>query len=82
MGWNGIRNGELMQLMLDKSFNALLAFDKNLQYQQNFQKFTLTVFILTAPINTYEELKKLSSQINAHLAEGNLPKGPVIVCSK
>ena len=82
MGWNGIKNGELMQLMVDKSFSALLTFDKNLQYQQNFQKFTLTVFILTAPINTYEELTKLSPQINDHLAEGNLPEGPVIVVSK
>src|SRR5687768_1214055 len=40
MGWNGIKNGELMQLMLDHNFNALLTFDKNLQYQQNFRKFT------------------------------------------
>jgi predicted nuclease of predicted toxin-antitoxin system len=35
-GWNGIKNGELMQLMLENNFDALLTFDKNLQHQQNF----------------------------------------------
>ena len=28
--WNGIRNGELLKLLLDNDFNALLTFDKNL----------------------------------------------------
>lgn len=31
--WNGIKNGELLKLMVENSFNALLTFDKNLQYQ-------------------------------------------------
>ncbi len=34
--WNGIKNGELMKLLIEKSFDALLTFDKNLQHQQNF----------------------------------------------
>ena len=33
MNWNGKKNGELMQLMLENSFDALITFDKNLQYQ-------------------------------------------------
>lgn len=33
MGWNGIKNGDLLQLMLAEAFDALLTFDKNLQYQ-------------------------------------------------
>ncbi len=82
MGWNGIKNGALMQLMLNQNFNALLTFDKNLQYQQNFQEFTLTVIVLSAQINSYEELSKLSPKVNAILSESNLPNGPVIVSSK
>ena len=35
-GWNGIKNGEILQLMLANNFDALLTFDKNLQHQQNF----------------------------------------------
>ena len=38
-GWNGIKNGEILQLMLADNFNALLTFDKNLQHQQNFSKY-------------------------------------------
>lgn len=29
-GWNGIKNGELLKLMLADGFDALLTFDKNL----------------------------------------------------
>jgi len=32
-GWNGIKNGELLNLLLQNSFDALLTFDKNLQHQ-------------------------------------------------
>ena len=77
--WNGIKNGELLKLMLAEGFHALLTFDKNLQHQQNFGKYTLTVFVLNAPINTYTELTKLSSEINTLLAAGSLPLGPIII---
>jgi hypothetical protein len=40
-GWNGIKNGRLLQLMLENGFDALLTFDKSLQHQQNFQKYRL-----------------------------------------
>ncbi len=33
LGWNGIKNGELLRLMIENGFNALLTFDKNLQHQ-------------------------------------------------
>ena len=78
-GWNGIKNGELLKLMLADGFHALLTFDKNLQYQQNFEKYTLTVFVLNAPINQYQVLTKLSGKVNAFLAGGTMPVGPVIM---
>lgn len=53
VGWQGIKNGELLQLMITNEFHALLTFDKNLQHQQNFKKYALTVFILSASNNTY-----------------------------
>lgn len=28
-GWNGIKNGELLRLLLENNFDALLTFDKN-----------------------------------------------------
>lgn len=78
-GWNGIKNGKLLELMVADGFQALLTFDKNLQHQQNFQKYTLTVFVLNAPANTYEVLTQLSNKINTLLSAGNLSVGPVII---
>lgn len=77
--WNGIKNGELLKLMLAEKFHALLTFDKNLQHQQNFEKYTLTVFVFNAKDNTRLELTKLTDKINKILREENLPLGPIII---
>jgi predicted nuclease of predicted toxin-antitoxin system len=75
-GWNGKTNGELLKLMLAAEFDALLTFDKNLQHQQNFKKYTLTVFVLSASDNTYLTLQKLVPRILALLSTP-LPGGPL-----
>ena len=77
--WNGIKNGELLKLLIEDNFDALLTFDKNLQYQQNFKKYTLTVFVLSARINSYEELMKLTPMIKGYLDEKQLPVGAVVI---
>ena len=78
-GWNGIKNGEILQLMLVDNFNALLTFDKNLQHQQNFLKYPIAVFVLTAFNNTYVELSPLTPQINQILETGILKPGVTII---
>ena len=78
-GWNGIKNGQLLQLMVDNGFDALLTFDKNLQHQQNFHKYTIAVFVLSALNNTYPELNKLSLKIADYLKQESLPVGPLII---
>ena len=78
-GWNGIKNGQLLQVMVEYGFHALLTFDKNLQHQQNFQQYSVTVFVLSATNNTYRELTRLSVKVHDYLALGNLPKGPITV---
>jgi DNA-binding beta-propeller fold protein YncE len=70
-----------MQLMLDNNFDALLTFDKNLQHQQNFLKFSIAVLVLTAFNNTYVELSPLTPQINKILEKGNLKTGPTVIYS-
>ena len=78
-GWNGIKNGVLLQLMLENNFQALLTFDKNLQHQQNFSQYTITVFVLNAPINTYATLTQLSEKVKKYLQLEELPVGPIII---
>lgn len=79
MNWQGIKNGELLKIMVNDKFDALLTFDKNLQYQQNFSKYTIAVFVLNAHINTYDVLTKLSSRILAILEIGEILSGPIVI---
>ncbi|AHM60052.1 hypothetical protein D770_08975 [Flammeovirgaceae bacterium 311] len=46
--------------MVADRFDALLTFDKNLQHQQNFNKYTIPVLVLNAQTNTYLTLKGLA----------------------
>ena len=39
--WTGKKNGELLKLLMENDFKALITFDKNLQYQQNFKRMKL-----------------------------------------
>jgi hypothetical protein len=63
MGWSGISNGALLTLMIEEGFDVLLTFDKNLQHQQNFRRYSIAVFVLSCPNNTYELIRKLAPQI-------------------
>lgn len=77
-GWNGKKNGELMQLLMAEDFDALLTFDKNLQFQQNFDKYAVPVLVLNAADNTYLTLTKLTPKIK-DILHGTLPPGPTVV---
>lgn len=75
MGWNGKKNGELLQLMLSQDFEILLTFDRNLQYQQNFVKYPIAVYVLNAEDNSYLTLKPLVPLIHLQMKLG-IKKGP------
>ncbi|HYJ65225.1 MAG TPA: DUF5615 family PIN-like protein [Parafilimonas sp.] len=77
MQWNGIKNGALLKLMIENDFNVLLSFDQNIQYQQNFAKYSITVFVLIAEINTYKVLHPLCLQVNVMLKKKVLEKGVI-----
>lgn len=77
--WNGKKNDELMKLMIDENFDALLTFDKNIQYQQNFKKYPVCIFVLSAKNNSYLELTSLSGKVNAILQHQILKQGNIII---
>jgi predicted nuclease of predicted toxin-antitoxin system len=56
MKWNGIKNGELMTLCINNNFDVLLTIDKNLMFQQNPDKFRLTIAVLNSLTSKIEEL--------------------------
>ncbi len=76
--WNSKKNGELLGLMLAENFDVLITFDRNLEHQQNFQKYPLTVFVLIAENNTYKILSELIPNIKLAL-EKPLPAGAITI---
>jgi predicted nuclease of predicted toxin-antitoxin system len=77
LGWNGKKDAELLSLLEEQHFDSLLTFDKNMRYQQNSSKATVTVIVLSAKLNSYKELTKLSPQVMQLLRKRKLPKLPV-----
>lgn len=75
-GWNGKRNGELMALMISEKFDALITFDKNLQFQQNFSKYSLPVLVLNSTDNSYITLSRLVPRI-LEVLKTKLVVGPI-----
>jgi predicted nuclease of predicted toxin-antitoxin system len=79
MGWNGVKDTQLLAVMQENDFDALLTFDKNIRYQHNFKHCQVTIFVLSAKINSYTELTKLSPLVKGYLKKTRLPVGAVAV---
>jgi hypothetical protein len=56
MKWGGVKNSELMALCTQHGFDILLTIDKNLQYEQNLDKFSLAIVVLNCFTSKVEEL--------------------------
>ena len=46
MGWDSIKNGQLLALAAEHLFDALVTVDRNMQYQQNSLLLPCTVIVL------------------------------------
>jgi hypothetical protein len=56
MKWYGLKIGKLMELCVTNNFDLLLTIDKNLMFQQNLNKFPLTIAVLNSVTSKIEEL--------------------------
>jgi hypothetical protein len=56
MGWSGIKNGKLLSLCVSNHFDVLLTIDKNMMYQQNMEKYAITVAVLNSLTSKLEDL--------------------------
>jgi len=59
LGWSGIKNGKLMTLCVENNFDILLTIDKNLRFQQNLDKYFLTIAILNSRNSKLNELLEI-----------------------
>ena len=77
-GWNALENGDLINAMQDDGFDYLITSDRNLQYQQNLAKYSMSFIVLNAPNNNYETILPLVPKIKAALID-NAQKKLVVI---
>jgi hypothetical protein len=80
MQWNGIKNGELLQLLKNDGFNCWVVVDKNIPYQQNISKLPCAVIVLDVFRNTLEHIAPLLPQLL--VAIDSISDNKVIVVSE
>lgn len=57
-GFAGYKNGKLLKA-IENNFDVFITVDSNLEYQQHLQGYNITVIILKAKSNRYDELTLL-----------------------
>ena len=67
LGWSGVKNGKLMALCVENGFDILLTIDKNLQYQQNLDKYPVTIVIFNCYSSKVEELIQFLPEFESQL---------------
>lgn len=78
MGWSGVKNGQLLALMAENGFDALVAMDKNLRFQQNPDKLPVNLVIFDAANNKIQTLKPFVTKLSESLDESTLEKITII----
>ena len=63
MGWAGIKNGELIQLLAENNFSCWIVVDKNIPFQQNVRDIPFTIIVLDVFRNTLKNIQALMPRI-------------------
>lgn len=63
MGWIGIKNGELMQLLSQYNFDYWIVVDKNIPYQHNTKDISFTIIVLNIFRNTLKSIQTILPKI-------------------
>ena len=69
LGWDGIKNGELLRTAAANGFDALLTIDQAMPSQHNPATLPLSVVILQPASDQLQDLITLIPQVNRALAE-------------
>jgi predicted nuclease of predicted toxin-antitoxin system len=56
MGWSGVKNGKLMTLCVENNFDVLLTIDKNLMFQQNLDRYNVTIAVFNCKTSKIEDI--------------------------
>jgi hypothetical protein len=62
---SGIKNGKLMTFCSENNFDILLTIDKNLMFQQNLERYAVTIVVLNSKTSKIEELLTFISNLKS-----------------
>ena len=83
MGWEGIKNGDLIRRVKDNQFDVVICNDKQWQYQQNTDQWTFGLIVLSTSrwrlIKVASEKGDLITRLNN--AVHSVAKGVIIQLS-
>lgn len=68
LGWKGRANSELLTAAGD-AFDVLLTLDTNIRYQQNLERYRLSLLVLRGRSDHIEDLVPLMPRVNRLLPE-------------
>jgi predicted nuclease of predicted toxin-antitoxin system len=75
---SGIKNGKLMTYCSENKFDVLLTIDKNLMFQQNLEKYPVTIAVLNCVTSKIEELVTFLPSLKAQINELEKHKAYII----
>jgi predicted nuclease of predicted toxin-antitoxin system len=61
-GWSGLENGDLLRVA-ENEFDVWVTADKNVEYQQNLDRFDIAIVVLVAYRNRLDALLPLMPQL-------------------
>ncbi len=65
--WQALKNRQLLQAIEEEGIDVLITADRNLQYQQNLDKFPIQVVVLILYDNRYKTIAPLVPQIEEEM---------------
>jgi hypothetical protein len=63
LGWSGTKNGRLLGRAIDAGFDAFVTTDRSVPFQNNIAALALTIIVLDAKSNNWNDLKALLPQL-------------------
>ena len=65
----GVKNGKLMAYCAENNFDILFTIDKNLMFQQNLEKYPVTIVVLNCFTSKIEELVTFLPSFKSQIKE-------------
>lgn len=78
MGWAGLKNGRLVAAVVEAGIHCLISVDRGLAFQQNFERYPVSIVILRARTNKLDHLAAFISLLQEVL-ENRLKPGPIFL---